>query len=70
MNQVTIEKTEKYLVVKIPIESVSSGKAQISAKSKKLVDQAIIRGLRDVEAGRIFGPFRNAREFKAAIKKR
>lgn len=70
MNQVTIEKTEKYLVVKIPIESVSSGKAQISAKSKKLVDQAIIRGLRDVEAGRIFGPFRNVREFKAAIKKR
>lgn len=70
MNQVTIEKTEKYLVVKIPIESVSSGKAQISAKSKKLVDQAIVRGLRDVEAGRIFGPFRNVREFKAAIKKR
>lgn len=68
MNQVTIEKTEKYLIVKIPIKSVNTGRASVSAKSRSILNQAIQEGLRDIESGRIFGPFKNIREFKTALK--
>lgn len=57
MNQVTIEKTEKYLIVKIPIKSISAGRAPILVKSRNVVDKAIAEGLLDIEAGRVFGPF-------------
>ncbi|MBI3588819.1 MAG: hypothetical protein HY093_00170 [Candidatus Liptonbacteria bacterium] len=70
MNQVTIERTEKYLVVRIPIKSVGIGKALISARSKNVIDKAIAEGFRDIEAGRVFGPFKNIRDFKTALKKR
>ena len=70
MNQVTIEKTKKYLIVKIPIRSVGSGRASISTKSRSVVDKAITDGLADIKSGRVFGPFKNMREFKATLKKR
>jgi len=70
MNQVTIKKTEKYLIVKIPIKSVSAGRASISARSKNVVDKAIAEGLRDIAGGRVFGPFKNIRDFKTAFKNR
>ncbi|MEK7138549.1 MAG: hypothetical protein AAB787_03510 [Patescibacteria group bacterium] len=70
MNQVTIEKTGKYLIVKIPIKSFNSGRASISTKSRSVVDKAIADGLSDLKSGRIFGPFKNLGEFKAALKKR
>lgn len=69
MNQVTIEKTEKYIILKIPIKSVNTGKALISTKSQSVVNKAIAEGLRDVELGQIFGPFKSLRGFKAALKK-
>lgn len=70
MNQVTIEKTEKYIIVKIPIKSVNTGRASISAKSQSVVNKAIAEGLHDIESGRIFGPFKSIRAFKAALKNR
>ncbi len=69
MNQVTIEKTEKYLIVKIPIKSVNTGKTSISAKSQSAVNKAIAEGLQDIELGRTFGPFKSIGDFKATLKK-
>lgn len=69
MNRVLIERTPRYLVVKIPIRTVESGRAELSSRSQKVVDAAIAEGLRDIEAGRVIGPLKNARELKAALKK-
>jgi len=69
MSQVTIEKTPKYLIVKIPLKSVEIGKGELSRKGQKIIDRAVAEGLRDIEAGRVFGPFRNTREFKKTVKK-
>lgn len=68
MNQVTIEKTQKYLIVKIPLKSVENGKAGISPRAKKIIDTAIAEGLSDIDAGRVFGPFKNIQEFKKSLK--
>ncbi len=70
MNQVTIEKTKEYLIVKIPIKSVNSGRALISAKSSSALNKAVAEGLADIRAGKIFGPFPSVRSFKVALKKR
>ena len=68
MNQVTVEKTQKYLIVKIPLKAVESGKAELSVRAQKIIDESIVEGLRDVEAGKIFGPFKDVKSFKAALK--
>ena len=68
MSQVTIEKTQKYLIVKIPLKSVQSGKAEVSLRAQKVIDRAIAEGLKDIKDGRIFGPFENIKEFKKALK--
>lgn len=68
MTEVTLEKTKEYLIVKIPLESVKSGRAEISHKARRVVDATIAEGLHDLKSGRIFGPFKNVREFKAALK--
>lgn len=60
MPLVTVEKTKKYLVLRIPLEAVEE-------KGQRMVDEAIKEGLKDIEAGRVFGPFRNVREFKQAL---
>ncbi|MBI3588936.1 MAG: hypothetical protein HY093_00775 [Candidatus Liptonbacteria bacterium] len=70
MNQVTIEKTKEYLIVKIPIKSVKTGRASISTKSRSVLNQAIFEGLKDIELGRVFGPFKNIQAFKTALKNR
>lgn len=69
MNRVTIEKTSDYLIVKIPLGAVASGKAELSSRARRIVDQAIAEGLRDIEAGRMVGPFKTVREFKSAIRR-
>ena len=69
MNQVTIEKTPKYLIVKIPLKSVESGKAELSPRARKKVNAAIAEGLQDIDSGRIFGPFKNVQEFKKSLRK-
>lgn len=68
MAEVMLEKTKEYLIVKIPLKSVKSGRAEISHKSRRIVDAAISEGLRDLKSGRVFGPFENVREFKTALK--
>lgn len=67
MSLVTIERTKKYLVVKIPFGAMKEGKAVISPRSQRIIDRAIRRGLRDIEAGRSFGPFGSVGEFKRTL---
>lgn len=69
MQVVTVEKTKNYLVVKIPIGAVEDGGARLSSRASKIIDGAIGEGLRDIEAGRVFGPFRSVRGFKRALSK-
>lgn len=69
MRQVILEKTQDYLIVKIPFKSVKTGRAGISLSSQKIVDKAITEGLNDIKSGRIFGPFKSVKEFKAALRK-
>ncbi|MBI4160076.1 hypothetical protein HY504_02825 [Candidatus Wolfebacteria bacterium] len=69
MPVVTVEKTKNYLVVKIPLKAAEEGRAELSRREQKIVDAAIARGLRDVEAGRIFGPFASGKELKSALRK-
>lgn len=68
MNQVTIEKTPKYLIVKIPLTSVQAGKAELAPKSRRIIDRAIAEGLRDIGAGRSLGPFGSVKEFKKSVR--
>lgn len=68
MPQVTIEKTQKYLIVKIPLKSFKSGRAEISSRAQNNIDRAIIAGLEDIESSRTFGPFKTVKEFKKSLK--
>lgn len=69
MRQVILEKTQDYLIVKIPLKSVKTGRAEISFSSQKIVDKAITEGLNDIKSGRVFGPFKSVKEFKTALRK-
>ncbi|GEM_PF-4994825 len=69
MHQVLVEKTKNYLVVKIPLHSVEAGKATLPSKAQKVIQKAIEEGLGDITSGRIFGPFKTVKEFKAALHK-
>ena len=68
MPLVTVEKTKKYLVLRIPLGAVEQKKAEISSASQRIIDEAIKKGLGDIKAGRTFGPFRSVREFKQALR--
>ena len=64
-----MEKTEDYLVLKIPLK-IMRNKALLSSLHKKTeLDLAISEGLEDLESGRVFGPFKNAQEFKKVVSK-
>ncbi|MBI2514665.1 hypothetical protein HYV91_00530 [Candidatus Wolfebacteria bacterium] len=67
MPQVTVEKTSKYLILKIPIASFRVGKVAISNRAQNAIDGAIAEGLRDIESGRVFGPFKNVKELKKSL---
>lgn len=69
MSIVTIEKTKKYLVVKIPFGAVQSKRASISQCPRNSISSAIKEGLEDFKTGKTLGPFRNVREFKLALRK-
>lgn len=69
MNRVTSEKTQDYLIVKIPLKDVEPGRMNITSKDQKVIDKAIAEGLYDIKKGYTFGPFKNVKEFKAALKK-
>ncbi len=69
MVQITIEKTPKYLIFKIPLQSFEEGKAELTPRAQKIIDRAIAAGLRDIEGDRVFGPFSNIKEFKKAPRK-
>lgn len=68
MNRVTLEKTQDYLIVKIPLKDVESERMNISSKDQKVIDKAIAEGLYDVKKGYTFGPFKSVKAFKAALK--
>lgn len=70
MPSVTIEKTKDYLIIKVPLDAVRNGRAQLSRRGQTALDQALAEGLLDIEQGRTFGPFSNVREFKTALKNR
>ncbi|MEK7077133.1 MAG: hypothetical protein AAB967_02785 [Patescibacteria group bacterium] len=70
MSHVIVERTQKYLIVKIPLKAVAEGRAELPPRARGVIDRAISEGLRDVEAGRLFGPFASVRSFKAALKRR
>ena len=61
MPLITVEKTKKYLVLRIPLGAVEQN-------GQRIIDEAIEEGINDIEAGRTFGPFRNIREFKQALR--
>lgn len=42
----------------------------VDKSSKKDIDDAIAEGLKDIAAGREFGPFASVKEFKTALKNR
>ena len=69
MNQVTVEKTQKYLIVKIPLQAVDEGRAELSPRAQKIIDAAINEGLRGIAAGRVLGPFKDVKSFKTSIKR-
>lgn len=69
MRQVILEKTQEYLIVKIPLKSVKTGRAEISPINQRIVNKAIAEGLNDIKSGRVFGPFKNIKEFKTALRK-
>ncbi len=69
MPQVTVEKTLKYLIVKIPLRAFKAKKAEISSKGQNLINKAINEGLADFAAGRFSGPFKTVREFKKSLAK-
>lgn len=69
MNRVLVEKTNHYLVLKIPLRTVETGRAEVSLRAQKVINAAIVEGLRDIDAGRVLGPFKNARELKTALGK-
>ncbi len=64
MVEVTVEKTKKYLVVRIPLRAVEKGRAEFSPRAQKVVDAAIAEGLYDIAAGRVLGPFKSVKELK------
>lgn len=68
MNQVTVERTPQYLIVKIPLKAVEEGRAELSPRARKVIDKAIAEGLRDIAAGRVFGPFKDVKSFKTALR--
>ncbi len=68
VNQVTIEKTQKYLIVKIPLTSVENGKAELSLRAQKIIDKAVAQGLTDIDSGRVFGPFKSVQEFRKSLR--
>ncbi|MBI2673802.1 MAG: hypothetical protein HYX23_00785 [Candidatus Zambryskibacteria bacterium] len=68
MSEVTIEKTKDYLVVKIPLKSVSDGRAELSARTQKIINSAIAEGLADIKAGRVYGPFESVKEFTNSLR--
>lgn len=65
-----MEKTKDYLVVKIPLKAVEEGRAELPPSAQRVIDAAITEGLRDIKAGRVFGPFKSVKEFKNAFKKK
>ena len=67
MNHVTIKKTKQYLIVKIPLQAVKTGNAEVSTRTQKIIEQAIMEGMRDIEEGRTFGPFSTIKAFKRAL---
>ena len=69
MRQVILEKTQEYLIVKIPLKSVKTGRAEISPINQRIVNKAIAEGLYDIKNGHVFGPFKSVKEFKAALRK-
>ncbi|OGM93601.1 hypothetical protein A2935_03200 [Candidatus Wolfebacteria bacterium RIFCSPLOWO2_01_FULL_47_17b] len=70
MEQVIVERTQKYLIVKIPIRAEVEGRAELPPRARRIVDRAIAEGLADVTSGRVFGPFSSVQGFKAALKRR
>ena len=68
MENVTIERTKEYLVIKIPMRAVEKGKTGITKQAQTALNEAISKGLEDIRQGRTFGPFQSIREFKAALK--
>ena len=68
MPLVTVEKTKKYLVLRIPLGAVEQKKAEISSAGQRIIDEAIKKGLSNIKAGKTFGPFRSVREFKQALR--
>lgn len=64
---VTVEKTENYIVVKIPLKAIEEGRAELSSRAQKVIDSAIEEGILDLEAGRVFGPFKSVKEFKKSL---
>lgn len=69
MATITVEKIEDYLVLKIPLKAVKNGRAELSQKGQHIIDSAIAEGLADLEAGKIFGPFKSVKEFKETLAK-
>lgn len=70
MPEMTVEKTKDYLVVKIPLKAVEEGRAELSLRAQRVIDAAIAEGLGDIRAGRVFGSFKDVKEFKNALKKK
>ena len=67
MPTVTVEKTEDYILVKIPLKAIKNGRAELSNRARKVIDSAIEEGVSDLEAGRGFGPFKSVKEFKRSL---
>lgn len=69
MTQITLEKTDNFLILKIPLKSINDGRADISDKDGIIINKAILEGLDDIESGRVFGPFANAEEAEKELLK-
>jgi len=41
MPTVTVEKTEDYILVKIPLKAIKNGRAELSNRARKVIDSAI-----------------------------
>lgn len=66
MAQLTIEKTRDYLVLKIPLKSISEKRERIPISSGE--QRVIFEGLKALEEGRVSKSFRSAKEAIAFLR--
>lgn len=68
MEHITVQKTHKYLIVRIPLGSVEK-KSTKQLLSRRGIRVSIDEGLHDIAMGKVIGPFTTVKAFKKVMGK-